>query len=455
MIISFSVENFRSFAHEQTLSLVASNRYRGSHDNHLVSIPGTDESVLRTGLIYGANGAGKSNCIKAISFLKNLVVQPKVKGSSTGREVFRFQNDFFKKPTTLTLRFLTQGRIFEFGVKLNDQYILEEWLIELEGNRERPIYERVTTFEGEVTIEGKGLEGDKLIALAQVAGPPEQSFLATIRATLNQEDYGSAIGPVLNWLEVSLQIVSPDAIYRGLGLELTTNKDFLEFASAFLKGASTGVDKLEVRKSEITESELRIMLPEQTADRILNDAKTKGAALLPHKDQLEILLEWGEQGEFYTNSIGAMHTTESGEAVPLEIGQESDGTQRLLHLLPALYLLIKEGRVFFIDEIDRSMHPLLVWEFLKFFLDSSSGSHGQIIVTTHECNLLDNELLRRDEVWFSEKKAGGATALYSLSDFNPRNDLKLDRHYLQGRFGAVPFLGNLSRLIPQKEETLG
>jgi len=100
--------------------------------------------------------------------------------------------------------------------------------------------------------------------------------------------------------------------------------------------------------------------------------------------------------------------------------------------------------VYFIDEIDRSLHPMLAWKFLEFFL--KSDAQHQIIVTTHESNLLDLNLLRRDEIWFAEKGTNGATHLYSLSDFKPRKDLDIRKHYLQGRFSAIPFLGNFEHL---------
>jgi AAA15 family ATPase/GTPase len=108
--------------------------------------------------------------------------------------------------------------------------------------------------------------------------------------------------------------------------------------------------------------------------------------------------------------------------------------------------------VYFIDEIDRSMHPELVWKFLEFFLKSCEAGQRQIIVTTHESNLLDLELLRRDEIWFAEKDSNGSTHLYSLADFKVRKDLEIRKHYLQGRFGAVPFLGSLDRLLSEKCE---
>ena len=145
-------------------------------------------------------------------------------------------------------------------------------------------------------------------------------------------------------------------------------------------------------------------------------------------------------------TIHAAHEHQPGKVVPMELADESDGTRRLLELIPALHDLHTRGGVYFIDEIDRSLHPMLVRNFLEHFLRSCDRSQRQLIMTTHESNLLDQELLRRDEIWFAEKDPAGATHLYSLMDFKVRNDLEIRKHYLQGRFGAVPFLGDPARL---------
>jgi AAA15 family ATPase/GTPase len=131
--------------------------------------------------------------------------------------------------------------------------------------------------------------------------------------------------------------------------------------------------------------------------------------------------------------------------VPLDLTEESDGTRRLLNLIP-------RSTTLFIDEVDRSLHPMLVWKFLEFFLRWCAGCRGQIIVTTHESNLLDLDLLRRDEIWFAEKDQTAAMRLYSMADFKVRKDHEIRKHYLQGRFGAVPFLGNMDRLLEEKGE---
>jgi len=153
-----------------------------------------------------------------------------------------------------------------------------------------------------------------------------------------------------------------------------------------------------------------------------------------------------ENGEIVLLWLKARHKLKAGGHVDMEIKHESDGTRRLMDLLPALLHSKSEERVYIIDEIDRSMHPLLSRMFLQAYLDDQKCGRGQIIITTHESNLLDRELLRRDEIWFTEKDEEGSTHLYSLSEYKVRPDLKLGKGYLDGRFGAIPFLGDLEKL---------
>src|SRR5580698_8061119 len=152
MIVSFSIENFRSFRSEQTLSLVASNRHSGSHDTHAVAIPNADERVLKTAVLYGANGAGKSNVFKALKYLRSIAVYPRAKNSGTGRDVFRFA-DTGIDPSVFDLQFIVDEQLYRFGCKLDNDRVAEEWLVKCVGGREKMLYERVTTESGEVRIE--------------------------------------------------------------------------------------------------------------------------------------------------------------------------------------------------------------------------------------------------------------------------------------------------------------
>lgn len=451
MIASFSVSNFRSFKDEETLSLVAVNRLAGTHEDHAVPIPDTQEKILRTAVIYGANGAGKSNIFKAFQYLRTVALRPREKNTGTGREAFRF-NGSPEEPSIFDLQFLTGNKLYRFGFKATDQRITEEWLVQVDGNREKAIYERITDKDGKVTIESSGLRsaGERLKALATVGGPQNQSFLATVMITLEASDYGEELGQIIKWFKDDLNLVAPDTSFGWLQPWLTYDTDFNKFAGDFLRSASTGVDHLEAIKTEITAEELRKLIPENVLAEILEDiSKSGNDAYMIRLGETEVLIEKEDKMRFYRVAIHAAHEHIPGKVVSLDLAEESDGTQRLLDLIPALYEAKKNPSVYFIDEIDRSLHPILIKEFLEYFLNSCK-SEQQIIVTTHESNLLDLDLLRRDEIWFAEKDEKGATRLYSLSDFKIRKDLEIRKHYLQGRFGAVPFLGDLDRLLDEQ-----
>lgn len=451
MIVTFSIENFRSFKEEETFSLVSSNRFSGSHKNHLVPIPKSESKVLRAGVIYGANGAGKSNFFKALAYLRSMAIKGRAKGKGTGREAFRL-GDGAQTSSSFDLQFIVKEKLFRFGLILDDDRIIEEWLLVVEGNREKPVYERTTDPSGNVSIIAKGLEktDKKLAALVTVGGTKEQSFLATVRATLEKEDYGEIIGEVIQWFEHGLTFIGPDSTFLPLGHILSSDSNFQTFASEFLRSSSTGVDDIDVAKKSISEDQLKVMLPAKLFSKVTADASQGSPVIVKLDEGREVLIEKTRENQYYLLTIQSVHRRERDSPVNFDFSEESDGTRRLLNLLPALHRLHTEGGVFIIDEVERSMHPLLIFKFMQFFLSGCGGKRRQLIVTTHDSNLLDQDLLRRDEIWFAEKNAQGATKLYPLSDFQPRNDLKLDKHYLQGRFGAVPFLGDMD-LLMEKE----
>jgi uncharacterized protein len=453
MIVAFSVSNFRSFLDEETFSLVASKRISGTHEDHTTPIPGTAEKVLRTGVIYGANGAGKSNLFKALEFVRGVALRARKKNSGTGREAFRFSGTS-EQPSAFDLQFIVGEKLYQFGFKATDQQIAEEWLLQLEGNREKVIYERTTTTEGNVTIDLKGARdaGEKLRALATVGGPQNQSFLATVGITLEASDYGKELSAIIEWFN-DLKLISPESSAAALGQWLETDPDFNKFAGEFLKSSSTGVDHLNVIKTEIPESEARSLIPEHILSTVLQRMTKEGVTMASLEGGTgEFLVERTDKDHYHKISIEAAHEHIPGQSVSLDLSEESDGTQRLLNLAPALYHLRTDPGVYFIDEIDRSLHPILIWKFLEYFLKSCTNGQQQVVVTTHESNLLDLNLLRRDEIWFVEKDDRGATRLYSLSDFKIRKDLEIRKHYLQGRFGAVPFLSGLDRLLEEQSQ---
>ena len=447
MIVLFSVANFRSFDAEETFSSVA-GKHLSTHQTHVIPIPDTTAQVLKTSVLYGANGAGKSNLFKALRYLKMLALKPRPKNSGTGREVFRFAENTFEQPSRFDLQFITQDKLYRFGCAVTDKHVIEEWLVQIIGGEEKIVYERITDEDGKVTIEAREAKkiGKKFAALVTVGGPQNQTFLATIRATLDKGDYGEKISAVLAWFEDSLTLIAPNESSRTLGAKLADDSAFREFAGTFLKASATGVETIKAQKQEISEEALYSLLPKSLVSRLLDDEDENGKAFVQFGNK-ELLIERSDKNHYYRLIIQTEHKHHKEKLINLDLSEESDGTRRLLNLIPILHY--SRNAVYFIDEIDRSMHPMLAWKFLEFFLKSAVEGQRQIIVTTHESNLLDLDLLRRDEIWFAEKNSNGATHLYSLSDFKPRKDLDIRKHYLQGRFSAIPFLGNLEHLLEE------
>jgi uncharacterized protein len=178
MIVSFSLANFRSFSSEETFNLVASGRLGQNHEDHVVSIPDSDQKVLRAAVLYGANGAGKSNLFKALKYVRAVALRPRKKASGTGRESFRFGH-CAEEASSFDLQFISNSKLYRFGFKVDDARIKEEWLALVEGPKERILYERVTDDNGKVTIDAQGIKagGEKLRRLRQLADPKTNRFL--------------------------------------------------------------------------------------------------------------------------------------------------------------------------------------------------------------------------------------------------------------------------------------
>lgn len=446
MILNFSVENFRSFNEEVTFSMVASNKIAPHHEHHTQPLPQQGLKALRFAVIYGENGAGKSNFFKALTLFKTMATSlPSTK--KTGQTPFRFNGE--AKTSSFDLQFLQNGKMYRYGVVYNEEVILEEWLSEVK-KKEEVIFERVTSQDtGEVQIEGRLLTSSaKIKALADAGVKPERTFLASMSDYLEDDQLPDPILETLDWFEEKVEVVSPASVPKFLGHMVMSDDDFRDFAGSFLHAASTGVEKITIARKSVDKSQLEMLLPADVYERIMKDPGEDGTVhILGLPNGREILLEKAEGSIFNFLEIHTEHTHENTETKQFNLSEESDGTQRLLHLLPALHALRSGSKVFIIDEVERSMHTQLVRKFIEFFLNNCVGHEQQLIVTTHDTNLLDQKLLRRDSIWFTQKKWGGQTEMYSLMEYPVRADQALEKNYLEGRFGAVPYLGKLEKLI--------
>lgn len=429
MLISLTIENFRSFAEEQELSAVANVRQTNLSE-HLIEVPAHGEKIVPVLAIYGANGAGKSNLVKAVAWLWHHAFRATPADyASWARRGHLFLDP--KRPSRVEVRFLVEETVYAFGVEALDWGFSKEWLniIKPSGGA-RSVFERTTTDGVTSVTYGKDLEsaGDKIHALKVLGALPTELFIAKVLRDLPSGEWPRAIADTRAWL-ANLAIIQPEAPYVLLEDRLHRETDFKAYVSKLLRDLGTGVDALSTESSTLSIEELT-----RTQREAFEHYPVGGAFA---KDRRGVLVKL-DATTVGVHQLHAEHVTADGRHGQLAFDSESDGTRRIAHLAPAAYEAGLKPCVFLVDELDRSLHALLIKSFLRTFLERARGHRNQLIFTTHETFVLDQELLRRDEVWFVEKDRDGASTVFSLDDFPVRTDLRLDRGYLMGRFGAVP-----------------
>ena len=441
VLINFTVDHFRSFGVEQTLNMVATPLK--DHPGHCVEIPGTEKSVLQAGVIYGANASGKSNLVKAILFAQHMILgQTTLKGLAQNR--FRFVKK--PKPASFEFRFLADGQVFVYGFTITQEAILEEWLdATSESGREINVFTRRKQDIDIARLRSFGQNGATLRrtlrALKQLGVRDDQLLLNKI-VELPDQHRGELLSRVVWWFAECLTVVQAESQFTPLMDMLDADEDFRRFCGAFLKNVGTGIDdlsieKVEDRRGQGSQAVTRPLAAAKRSQRRVRDRRSRRHAGAGRRrpDQTR-------SQEPHRPSPG-----ESARTTRSPSRRSPTAPSGASNLLPALYHMTQRCKVFVVDEFDRSLHPLLCHALLKLFLDACPGNCQQMIVTTHETHLLDLDLLRRDEVWFMEKDRNQQSRLSSLGDWNARKDLRIEKGYLQGRFGGIPFIGDTKKLM--------
>lgn len=446
MLIQLTIQNFLSFRDEVTFSMVGVNSDQPHIDHLAENAAGKGRSVLPIAAIYGANAAGKSNLIEAISFAKNLVVEGTRSSQAIPVSPFKL-GDYIKQPSKFEFIFTHQGDRYSYGFKLNREQIFEEWLYGVPNgkNQEVMYFERITSLKKETTVKyGLKLKRSKkrqqfLDFIAQGTRPNQLFLTETIERNV------TVLKPISDWFRRVLTIIPAESDYQGLEIGILSDESFTDFLSEFLKLAGTGIDSIVTEEVELDFERHFPTMPKPLKDNLiqeLNKAEQNSMAMIQNLGDTRFLIFKDEEGQIKLIQLRTRHRSEGGEFIDFSIEEESDGTQRLINLIPALFILKQEEeKVIFLDELDRRLHPLLSRIFVQTAI-SCRDKKNQLIFTTHDTNLLDLDLLRRDEIWFVEKSDYGISKLYSLAEFKIRPDLKIEKGYLNGRFGAIPFLGN-------------
>lgn len=430
MFIEFSVTNFRSIRARQTLSMVASPD--SEHlDRNVISQKGDELRLLRSAVIYGPNAAGKSNLLRALETLRQLIEISATRfqeGQRINVSPFLFSKATAEQPSEFEIIFIADDGIrYHYCCVVSAERIHKEWLVAYPRGRSQRWFER------EYNIKagkydwwfGPNFKAERAERKVWQDFTRANALFVSTAIQLNNEQ----LKPVFTWLTQKLIVLTPGVDMNPfLSLEMLREDRGRNQIMQFIRAADIGIDRLELLEEDLPTS-------------------APGGALSPGavRVHFEVSLPSGTQPPAQKNyRVLAWHKrTDSNEEVPLDIGDESDGTRKLFEFTGGWLRALEWGATLFVDELDRSLHPHMTRFLVGLFQSRINDKNSQLVFTTHDTTLLDINLLRRDQVWFVEKDEQRSSRFYSLLEYRPRKDEALERGYLKGRYGAIPFIGNL------------
>lgn len=459
MLKRFNVKNFLSFDKREDKTSEEFSMIPGkvrNKSNHILE--DGDIKLLQFSALFGANASGKSNFVKALACMRRIIMRDSTKGFWDSYCRIHKENE--SNTTYFSVEICLKGKIYSYGfeVILQKSEFVSEWLYELRENgddrlifdRDIPnstiqwnpdwkknaeLWRRISDYTEEMKSDNQGL-------LLNYMNHKKSAFYKTFASDSNV----SVFKDVYYWFWNSLDITFPT---DPVGYATFVNAEGLETASKIVSSFGTGVTSYKTLY--ISLEDLYQKLPEEIARHLKDQIdKAKEILITERKKNSQINITANLSGNLYMITIDSSTKIEcneirfvhyNDESITYSFGEESDGTQRLWELMEIL--LSDENKTFVIDEIDRCMHPCLTYKFVDTFFKYVKKKKKQLIVTTHESRLLDFDLLRRDEIWFVNKRSSGESDLYSLEEYNTRFDQKIDKAYLEGRYGGVPIFTSI------------
>ena len=447
MLIRVVIDNFKSYGQETEFTMLPSQNVR-RYDWH-VHRGQKGTNVLRTGVIYGANGAGKSGLVTALGRLRTMVLY-----GCLPPTVFRDATKFnsVETPTSLEVEFSTEKGQYSYGVSYRGSICLEEWLYSTATKTPKCLFERklnVKTGKTKIELESRRKDYAKSKMLVSLL---EDNLLKGNELMLSKQDVlkNVKITDAYMWILKKLHVIYPETHSTSIFDERYSDPIFKKRSEDIVTALDLGITSLTLQDEDLESFKLSIAeWPElvRDIDRIVRQLSKDSDG------RKEALIESGafmvsirrEGNKYYVRRVKALH--EVGDSTyDFELKEESDGTQRIFDFAPMVQNVMTEACTYVIDEVDRSLHPSLVKALIRMIV-TDKNMKGQLIFTTHDAGLLDGKIFRNDEIWFAEKdRETQNTHLYTLDEFKPRADLDIEKGYLNGRFGAIPFLAKLNDL---------
>lgn len=431
MLLEFTVGNFLSFRDKNTLNLSAT-AIKEFVDSNIISTQ--RYQLLKSSVIYGANSSGKSNLIKAMSTMRKLVLQSFKQASTEELHItpFLLNTENEESPSSFEVLFLLDDVRYRYGFEVDNTSFKSEWLFESKKQTEKPLFLR----------ENDGIEVMKIFSEGKDLEEKTRDnalFLAVV-----DQFNGKTAKAIMNWFNnfVTVSGLSHER-YTGITFNLLDNEETKPAMQNFYNNADLGFDTVKLNKKEFDVARLPKDMPESIMQEI--STKLQGQTMV---DAITVHKKYDSKNK----EVGTVEFDMDS--------QESAGTNKVFNMSGPIFDVLHDGGVLVVDELDASLHPLLTLAITKLFNSQEHNpKNAQLIFATHDTNLLTYGNYRRDQIYFVEKDKYGASDLYSLVEYKEegavkaiRKDRSFEKDYIQGRYGAIPFIGNLSNIIKEWQE---
>ena len=408
MLIEFSIENFLSFKERNTFSMIASSD--NVLEDNLIKLK--NQNLLKTTAIYGANASGKTNLFKALAYIVNMITLSNSLDPNALLPIipFKLDKETMKKPSFFEIRFLVDNVKYVYKFKANDKNVYEESLYFYPGTQPKKIFKREN-----INKYSFDRDDEKKLKPLETRNTSNKFFLATA-TNWNYEK----TKPAYDFITRNLAVIFDMEPLKNYTYNMYSNdskKELENFAIEVLEKVDLNIKGYKLVEEKLTEEKLN-------------------SFLLP--DSIKAMLPIGSIGY----KVITKHIVDNEEFY-FDMNEESMGTQIIFSLIPFIRDVLINNKVLIIDELDKSLHPIIVNYIIEIFNDPVLNKKGaQLIFNTHDTNLLDLDLMRRDQIWFTEKNdKDGSSDIYPLDDFSVRKNENIEKGYLLGRYGAIPFLG--------------
>ena len=441
MLLSFRINNSYSFKEENCFSLMATREKQ--HSEHLAILPRQKLKILPVAVLFGGNAAGKTNFCKVLNSVRNFIINGTLPEAKIPLTPYLLDMQSRSAPSEFEIRFENGGRVFVYSFSADRHQVFQEELTECFATTERKLFSRHGN-EYDITDYLKKLSnsrGQEILNVISQGTRDNQLFLTN--AVFQKQE---CLRPVYDWFRNNVVLIAPDSRFNGFDEFLSEKSRLYPMMNQALEQLDTGLSGLHLEDIAFD----NIPLPSMMRDDIrkkLNEGTTWRIDDGFSGNRYVVTLE---NGEPKAKKLMSKHRLPDGTVEKFELTQESDGTRRLIDLLPAFVDILSGDcqKTYIVDEMDRCLHPLLLRQLIQCFLGQCSASHrAQLIFTTHNVMLMKQDLLRRDEMWLTERGASNCSRIFSFAEYKEiRFDKDILRSYLDGELGGVPHLTLLPSL---------